>query len=226
MGSAVSLLDRSCRTSRSRHSTTLKGHDGSVNAMALSPDGTFLATASEDSTCRVWNCKSLQLQAELRGHTQYVGCVAAGNECVITGSADKTLRKWSPFAGSSLLVFSGHASGVNCVELQGKLMYSTSFDKTARQWNVDTGECLRVYRGHTRPVNPLLLVNLSFPDRRLQRRKSITRMLLERTFSSTCNCSIVPLWQYKTVLITGELVLHCMCALFAWWSLCMACVCR
>ena len=204
MGSAASLLERRYRISPSRNLITLKGHDGSVNAMTISPDGTFLATASEDTTCRVWNCRSWELQAELRGHTQYVGCVAANNECVITGSADKTLRKWSPLSGNTLLVFTGHSSGVNCVELQDNLVYSASFDKTARQWKVDTGECLRVYRGHTRPVTPLLLVNLPFPDRRIQRRKSITKMLLERTLSSTCNCSIVPSWQYKTLLITGE----------------------
>ena len=204
MGSVASLLDRRYRISPSRNWITLKGHGGSVNAMTISPDGTFLATASEDTTCRVWNCRSWQLQAELRGHTQYVGCVAANNDCVITGSADKTLRKWSPSTGSTLVVFCGHSNGVNCVKMHGNIVYSTSFDKTARQWSVDTGECLRVYRGHTRPVTPLLVVDFTFPDRRIQRRKSIAKMLLERTLSSTCNCSVAPSWQYKTVLITGE----------------------
>jgi WD40 repeat protein len=33
---------------------TLKGHSGSVNSVAWSPDGKRLATASGDQTAKVW----------------------------------------------------------------------------------------------------------------------------------------------------------------------------
>jgi WD40 repeat protein len=33
---------------------TLTGHQGWVNAVAIAPDGTWLATASDDDTLRIW----------------------------------------------------------------------------------------------------------------------------------------------------------------------------
>ena len=38
---------------------TLRGHTGSVWSVAISGDGTWLATASEDETVRIWDVMSM-----------------------------------------------------------------------------------------------------------------------------------------------------------------------
>ncbi|MCA9657826.1 MAG: hypothetical protein KC486_05740, partial [Myxococcales bacterium] len=50
------------------HVATLQGHDNDVVALAYSPDGARIATASLDKTARVWDAVSHALVATLHGH--------------------------------------------------------------------------------------------------------------------------------------------------------------
>jgi WD40 repeat protein len=72
---------------------TLKG--GAV-ALALSPDGTRLATASLAQTVRLWGLDG-RLIAELRGHVEPVTCLAFSPDgrWLATGGDDRTARLWS-----------------------------------------------------------------------------------------------------------------------------------
>ena len=56
----------------SRESLTLRGHSGAVLAVAFSPNGRQLITASEDHTAMVWNAADGQAIWTLRGHPDRV----------------------------------------------------------------------------------------------------------------------------------------------------------
>ena len=164
MGSSGSIFSGSSK----QH--ILTGHEGSINDMCISPDGSFLATASEDGTCRVWDIQQKTLKAVMTGHSQYVSCIATSDTHIFTGSADKAVRRWNRHTGECEGVFTGHQSVVTKIIVHGDFLFSASLDKTVRLWSVSTGQCLHVYTEHTRGISTMLLADLSVPDRRLWRK--------------------------------------------------------
>ena len=74
----------------------LKGHTGSVRCVALSPDGSRLATASNDRTARLWDAASRKQLSVLRGHGDSLTSVAFSRDGsrLATASDDGTARVW------------------------------------------------------------------------------------------------------------------------------------
>jgi cytochrome c len=79
----------------------LEGHGAPIVALAVSPDGTTLASASWDRTVRLWPLAGGAPRV-LDGHTQNVNGVAFAPDgrTLVSVSYDQTLRIW-PLAGSS-----------------------------------------------------------------------------------------------------------------------------
>ena len=65
----------------------LHGHAGQVGDIALSPDGGFVASASEDITVRVWDLAMGAAVAVLEGHTDMVFAVRFSSEGDFLASA-------------------------------------------------------------------------------------------------------------------------------------------
>src|SRR5262249_15606654 len=74
----------------------LYGHTGEVTAVAFSPDGTRLATASFDRTARLWEARTGQELLVLKGHTHAVRSVVFSPDGtrLATASFDRTARLW------------------------------------------------------------------------------------------------------------------------------------
>lgn len=202
MGSGVSNFF-SCSAKPFR---VYQAHDGSINAICLFDNGRtrYLATASEDGTCAVWDTEKNKLEAKMKGHSQYVTCIAMNESSVVTGSADKTLKKWDLHTGKHLVTYDGHTSIVANIKLHKHLLFSTSYDKTARQWDLQSGECLQVYKGHKRGLGPLLLVNLNLPDQRSLRRRSRVDIYRRLSVSWSGNVGAQLENFHNMLLITGS----------------------
>lgn len=144
---------------------TLKGHTRQVWTMALSSEGSRLASGSNDQTMRLWDIASRQLLHTIRGHTNQILAVAVSSNHtavlnnrgththsthLLAGSSDQTLRLWSLKTGTLSLTLKGHKNWVLSVAAHPTscLVASGSADCDIRLWNLHTGKLAQIFSGH------------------------------------------------------------------------------
>jgi hypothetical protein len=76
---------------------TLRGHFGSVNSVAFSPDGQRIVTGSDDHTAKVWDAVSGRELLTLKGHSGWVleAVFSPDGRRIVTGSQDTTAKVWA-----------------------------------------------------------------------------------------------------------------------------------
>jgi WD40 repeat protein len=115
---------------------TLKGHTDFVTAVAYSPDGKRLATASTDRTVKVWDSATGQEVLSLKGQTGSVAFSPDGKR-IVTGSGDNTVKVWDADTGQELFSLNWHKGAVSSVAFSpdGRRIVSGSTDRTAKVWD-------------------------------------------------------------------------------------------
>jgi WD40 repeat protein len=113
-------------------------------SVAFSPDGSLLASASQDGVARLWDPYTGELVRRLSGHEAAVNFLAFSPDgtMLITGSDDGTGRIWNVQDGSSLIELEGQPQGVTSVAWSpdGKLLATTSYDGTVFIRDATSGE--------------------------------------------------------------------------------------
>ena len=114
---------------------TFSGHQDDINALAFSPDGTTLATASSDQTVRLWSVEAGALISALR-HPAPVSSVVFSSDgrTLATGSRDGVVRLWDAPRGVLLRAFRPRSASVSVLEFldADKSLVTTSDDGTVR----------------------------------------------------------------------------------------------
>ena len=122
-----------------REKNQLKGHQGAVNCVAFSPEGEYIATASNDGTAILWDLSGKKC-VELKEHQGSVPAIAFNNtgDLVITGCENGIVRVWD-IAGKLLTQFKAHSRRITSLNFShsGKWIATASEDGTAKVWNGD-----------------------------------------------------------------------------------------
>ena len=130
----------------------LSGHTGIVFSVAFSPDGSTLASGSDDNTIHLWNAHDGTLMRKLLGHTDSVFSVAFSPDenIIASGSWDNTLRLWNANTEQHMHTLERHTSDVLSVAFSpdGTTLASGSADATICLWDTHTGQHIRTISGY------------------------------------------------------------------------------
>ena len=118
---------------------TLTGHKRMVYACAISPDGSYIVSASKDKTCRIWEAATGEERAILTGHTDEVRtcAISPDGSFIVSGGWENTCRIWDAATGEERAILTGHHSFVSdcAISPDGSYIVSASGDKTCRIWD-------------------------------------------------------------------------------------------
>ncbi len=124
-----------------RLARVLAEHEATVTAVAFSPDGARIASASWDGSAVLRNLDGSE-RVDLTGHAGGVTAIAhsGAGDRVATGSSDTTAQIWT-LAGGAPLVLRGHAGTVTQVAFSpdGSVLATAAEDNTLRLWRVRDG---------------------------------------------------------------------------------------
>jgi len=139
-----------------------ESYTGTINGIAFSPDGKWLASTGLDKTIKLWDMGTGQEFRTLKGHTGGVSSVAFSpdGKRLASGGGDNTVRVWNTADGEELFCLDGHKRCVNSVVFSpdGEWLASSSGNQCLRPgaiklWDVTNAQELRSLEGHSKRVN-------------------------------------------------------------------------
>jgi WD40 repeat protein len=136
------------------------GHTDRVNGLFFSPDGTTLASTSDDGTAILWDARTGERRAVLRGHGVKVFDAAfrPDGARLLTNGADGTVRQWDARTGEPVEPpYDRHAGEVLAAAYSpdGEWIASAGQDRVIHLWRASGRRETRTLHGHTAAVYSL-----------------------------------------------------------------------
>lgn len=142
-----------------REYNRLQGHEGEITSVKFSHDGQLLASASQDTTIKIWRRDGRLLQT-LAGHVDSVFSVifSPNNQFLIAASFDDTISFWRYDFSTSLFeskpVFRlSEKDGLWAIALSpnGKILATANHKGEIKLWTLD-GQLIRTISAHNQRI--------------------------------------------------------------------------
>jgi len=129
---------------------SLKGHAGTVRAIAFSRDGKLLAAAgglpARSGEVLIWDVEQRKLLHTIHGHVDCIYGVAFSpdGQSIATASYDKLVKLFDIASEKEIRTYKDHIDAVYAVAFtpDGKRLVSGAADRTIKIWNVASGDRL------------------------------------------------------------------------------------
>ncbi len=161
---AIASSDHSVRVLRMSETGNLVelfpliGHAGPVLAVAFSPGGKGLVTASADRSLKVWSTEDGRLLRTFSQHTEAIHALAfrpwkaqdAWPVFCASGSDDRTVRVWQPEIGRMVRIVRGHGAAIFALawSADGSSLFSTGKEGVIRRIDADSDTIEAQWRAH------------------------------------------------------------------------------
>lgn len=143
----------------SGRSLLIEGHSGRVLDIAYAPEAALVATASSDTTIRLWRIEPLTHIATLQGHTGPVMDLDLSRDgaLLVSGAEDRTIRLWNTPSAQEVAAKQLPAT-VSLVELldRTRTAVATDYDGGVWMWDIDADR-MHTLRGHAGEVSALAI---------------------------------------------------------------------
>jgi WD40 repeat protein len=133
-----------------------------VNAIAVAPDGSWLAAARKNGTVEIWDPATGRQQVTLTGHSAVNAvAIAPDGSWLASGSNDGTIQIWDPATGQQQATLTGHLGAVNALAIapDGSWLATGSTDTTIRIWDPATGPGQAATTTRIPPVNTMAVAS-------------------------------------------------------------------
>ncbi len=129
----------------------IDAHFDRIGAIAISPNGQKLVTASDDKSIKIWDLKTGARMLTRTGHTAAINAVAISpnGKYVVTGSNDQTTKIWDFQSGDLVETIGGHSGAVLSVAISpdSQTIVTGTKDKSIQVWDFNTGKLRFLNKG-------------------------------------------------------------------------------
>jgi WD40 repeat protein len=121
------------------------GHELPVTGVAVSPDGQFVATWSDDQTIRLWTPPMRSATRILRGHQAAITACRFHEDrsWLISADAEGIAIVWDRESGGIVCRFDRHIRAIRTIEIDGIWIFTGGDDGIVLAWDGTSGDVVR-----------------------------------------------------------------------------------
>jgi polyadenylation factor subunit 2 len=132
------------------------GHREPVRDLSFAPTDLKFASASDDSTIKIWDFARCATETTLAGHGGDAKAVDWHPRLglIASGAKDALVKLWDARAGAAVATLAGHTAAITTTTWNGNghWLLTAARDQTARVVDVRTMATVAVLKGHGRDV--------------------------------------------------------------------------
>ena len=133
----------------------LYGHSSTIRAIAVSPNGRFMASGDEHGNIKIWNWLKRQefdqIKAKLPVRTL---AFSPDSKILVSGGDDCHIKLWNTDTRTEIITLEQHLQPINTVVFSpdGQIIASGSDDYTIKLWDIQNQIEIAELKGHTEGV--------------------------------------------------------------------------